>query len=87
MRRMLRSIVLVWVTALFGLASGTSSLTQATYEVTIHNLTRGQLITPPLVVVHDSSTSLFSVGQPASMELATLAEEGIPRRRWRRQWA
>lgn len=60
------------------LASGAIGLAQDTYRVTVHNLTRGQLITPPLVVVHDSSTSLFSVGQPASAELATLAEEGNP---------
>ncbi len=78
MRKQMRPIFLVCVTALFGWATGASGLAQTTYEVTIHNLTRGQLITPPLVVVHDSSTSLFSVGHPASMELATLAEEGTP---------
>ena len=60
------------------LASGATGLAQDTFQVTVQNLTRGQLITPPLVVVHDSSTSLFSVGQPASAELATLAEEGNP---------
>lgn len=60
------------------LASGATGLAQDTFQVTIQNLTRGQLITPPLVVVHDGSTSLFSVGQPASAELATLAEEGNP---------
>ena len=60
------------------LASGATGLAQDTYQVTVHNLTRSQLITPPLVVVHNSSTSLFSVGQPASAELATLAEEGNP---------
>ena len=60
------------------LASGATGLARDTYQVTVRNLTRGQLIAPPLVVVHDSSTSLFSVGQPASAELATLAEEGDP---------
>lgn len=60
------------------LASGATGLAQDTFQVTVHNLTGSQLITPPLVVVHDSSTSLFTVGQPASAELATLAEEGNP---------
>lgn len=62
------------------LASGATGLAQDTFQVTVHNLTGSQLITPPLVVVHDSSTSPFTVGQPASAELATLAEEGDPMR-------
>ena len=77
MKKTMKQMALGCLAVMFGLAS-TVALAQTTYEVTIHNLTRGQLITPPLVVVHDSSTSLFSVGQPASMELATLAEEGNP---------
>ena len=69
---------MVCIIVSLALASGATGLAQDTFKVTIHNLTRGQLITPPLVVVHDRSTSLFSVGQPASAELATLAEEGNP---------
>ncbi len=55
MRQVLRSMVLVVVTALFGLAAGSSNLAQTAFEVTIHNLTRGQLNTPPVVLVHDGS--------------------------------
>lgn len=69
---------LVCGTVLLGLVASASGLAQTTYEITIQNLTRNQVITPPLVVVHDADTSLFSVGEPASPELATLAEEGNP---------
>ncbi|HRD65398.1 MAG TPA: spondin domain-containing protein [Candidatus Competibacter sp.] len=46
------------------------------YEVTITNITRGSLFTPILVASHRSGVSLFSLGEPASPELATLAEGG-----------
>jgi hypothetical protein len=46
------------------------------YEVKITNLTRGQQFTPILAASHMPSVSLFQLGQPASSELATLAEEG-----------
>jgi hypothetical protein len=46
------------------------------YEVTITNITRGQTFTPFLVVSHAPSIRLFTLGEPASMELATLAESG-----------
>ncbi len=46
------------------------------YEVTITNITRGAFFTPILVASHRSGVSLFALGQPASAELATLAEGG-----------
>ncbi len=46
------------------------------YEVTITNLTRGQQFTPILVASHREGVKLFTLGRPASSELATLAEEG-----------
>lgn len=46
------------------------------YTVTITNLTQGQSFTPILGVTHDDRASLFSVGMPASDELATMAEGG-----------
>lgn len=48
------------------------------YEVTITNVTKGQIFAPALVVTHDGTFSLFELGEPASMELAHLAEEGDP---------
>ena len=46
------------------------------FEVTITNLTRGQQFTPILVASHKEGVSLFTLGSPASPELAILAEEG-----------
>jgi len=48
------------------------------YEVTITNLTRGQVFSPPIVISHDSSFRLFTLGEAASPGLALLAEEGMP---------
>jgi len=46
------------------------------YEITVTNLTSGQIFTPLLAVSHRSGVSLFTPGQVASSELATLAESG-----------
>ncbi len=46
------------------------------YEVTITNITKGQTFTPTLLVTHKSDISLFTTGEPALDELATLAESG-----------
>lgn len=48
------------------------------YEVTITNLTRGQVFSPPIVIVHNRDFNLFKFGDAASVELAALAEEGDP---------
>jgi hypothetical protein len=47
------------------------------YMVTITNLTYDQIISPPVVVVHDGRFSLFQPGQQAGSELAALAEDGM----------
>lgn len=49
-----------------------------TYAVTITNLTRGQVITPPAVIVHRAGFKLFEVNGEASEGLAVLAESGNP---------
>lgn len=46
------------------------------YRVTVTNLTKKQVITPPLVISHQSSFKLFKFGHPASAGLAALAEGG-----------
>ena len=46
------------------------------YEVTVTNLTRGQRFTPILVATHVSGYNLFRLGEAASPQLRTLAEEG-----------
>ena len=47
------------------------------YRVTITNLTYDQIISPPVVVVHDGRFSLFQPGHASSDELAALAEDGM----------
>jgi len=54
----------------------TSSFGGSMYEVTITNVTRGSFFTPILVASHRSGVELFTLGQPASPELAILAEGG-----------
>ena len=49
---------------------------EAEFEVTITNLTRDQQFTPILVATHKAGVRLFTPGDPASTELATLAETG-----------
>jgi hypothetical protein len=50
---------------------------ERTFEVTITNVTRGQIVSPPLVVAHDDSISLFTPGEAASEPLAQIAEDAV----------
>jgi len=45
------------------------------YEVTITNLTRGQIFSPVFAVTHNYNKSLFTTGEAASPELAALAQD------------
>jgi len=58
-------------------ADGNHHHRRAVYEVTVTNVTYGQIFTPLLVVAHHSRVSLFEVGQAASSDLEALAEEGM----------
>lgn len=46
------------------------------YEVTITNITKGQVFSPPVLVTHNRDVALFEVGTPALDELAIVAEDG-----------
>lgn len=46
------------------------------YQVTVTNLTAGQPLSPAAVVIHDTSWRAFTLGEPASVPLETLAEAG-----------
>lgn len=48
----------------------------AFYEIRVTNVTRGQSFTPIMIAVHKPGVKFFTVGQPASTELAALAEGG-----------
>ena len=61
------------------IALGVSSPAQADgrrFEVTITNLTAHQVFTPIMVASHRKGVQLFTLGQPASVELEILAEAG-----------
>lgn len=47
-----------------------------TFEVRVTNLTSGQSFTPLLVVSHTHRVALFELGEPASTEVAIMAEAG-----------
>jgi hypothetical protein len=45
------------------------------FEVTITNLSRGQIISPAFAFTHNGRETLFTSGEPASAELAALAQD------------
>ncbi|MDA0676644.1 MAG: spondin domain-containing protein [Chloroflexi bacterium] len=48
------------------------------YEVSITNITRSQILSPAVVATHSGSlTPLFTLGSPASAELAGVAEDAM----------
>jgi hypothetical protein len=47
-----------------------------TYEVTITNVTKGQIFTPVLAATHKSDIAFFEAGMPALPQLELLAEDG-----------
>lgn len=63
----------VWLTSD---ASAMGKNATRTYEVTVTNLTRGQVISPPFVVAHTSEMEpLWRSGEAASAGLAAIAED------------
>lgn len=64
------ALLLVIFSSLFAMA-------QQRVSVTITNITKGQIISPPIAVAHNSDIQLFELGQPASASLAALAEDGM----------
>jgi len=48
----------------------------ATYRITIINLTPGQAFTPPVIATHSRSINIFTLGEEASMLVQEVAENG-----------
>jgi len=74
--RSLSSLALAVFVGVAGVQARASDDEGSRYEITVTNVTRGQQFTPILAASHRAGVSLFSPGDPASSELATLAEEG-----------
>ncbi|MBX2880830.1 MAG: spondin domain-containing protein [Granulosicoccus sp.] len=51
-------------------------ITPASFQISATNLTTGQPFSPPLLILHDGSYQLFSVGESAGNGLEVLAEGG-----------
>ena len=69
--------------ALYGLTLGAAPtdaqmMDNRVYEVTITNLTTGQLLSPPVLAAHRADYSVFGVGEKASEGIWTVAEQGNP---------
>ena len=69
--------VLVVVLLLNGVSFADSEQRARRYEVTITNISRGQIFSPPIVISHDENFRLFTLGAPASPQLYPLAEDGL----------
>ena len=69
------ALIAILTVGIAGIPESNAAKTQM-YEVTVTNITPGQPITPPLLVVHSKDVSLFTVGEKASDELQQLAENG-----------
>ena len=66
---------LVWLVGV-GLLSANSSQQDRWVEVSITNLTRGQVLSPVFMAVHHRDAGpLYALGQPASEALAKMAED------------
>lgn len=73
----MKNKILVMVAALLASTAGLAGDNgMKTYAVTVTNITPGQTFTPLLMVTHSKRISLFTPGEAASPELATIAESG-----------
>jgi hypothetical protein len=77
MNRLITSSAITLMVMCGILVSGVADAKDKTtrYEVTITNITRGQIISPPIVISHNKDFQLFSLGVSAPPGLAELAED------------
>lgn len=77
MKRLTVGIAITLIVVFGMLAAGTAHAKDkvSVYEVTVTNITRGQIISPPIVISHNRHFELFSLGDPATPGLAELAED------------
>jgi hypothetical protein len=74
--RIIGITLLMAALALAFVVPASASLPDRTYRVTITNLTRGQPLTPVAVATHRTSVDAFTVGEPASLGVKEIAENG-----------
>jgi hypothetical protein len=71
-----RVIGLIALLAFAWCAPAQGSEPTAGYELTIRNTNPGQNFSPPVIVLHTPDYRLFELGEPATVELWRLAEDG-----------
>ena len=76
MRATTRALAVLALAGTIGFAGAALADNGNTYEVTVTNITQGQVFTPLLVVAHQPGVGLFELGSAASAELEELAEMG-----------
>lgn len=74
--RSIRGLMLVAGVTALGAAALAPSAMAREYEVTITDRTSGQPLTPPVVATHRGKHAVFDVGQPASVGVREIAENG-----------
>jgi hypothetical protein len=79
MKRLNVRLAIALITVCGILVSGVAYAKDKTtrYKVTITNITRGQIFSPPIVISHKKDFRLFSLGKPAPTGLPELAEDGM----------
>lgn len=73
----MRVFLLIVGILVFGFNS-VSAAESMMYRVSITNLTKGQVMTPPVVIVHRPPFALFTLGEEASEGLKRQARDGDP---------
>jgi hypothetical protein len=72
----MKKTILVLLAAMLASTAALADGGMRTYAVTVTNMTAGQTFTPLLMVTHSKDIQLFTAGDPALPELATIAESG-----------
>jgi len=72
----MRTLSLLLVIFILGFSTAQAQ-ESGVYRATITNLTYGQMLTPPALVVHDETVSIYTLGEEASEGLKALAKEGV----------
>ncbi|UCD78182.1 MAG: spondin domain-containing protein [Desulfobacterales bacterium] len=76
MKQFISGVIVFFIVLAIVPASEASYSKQAqSYKVTITNITRGQIISPPLVISHSRDFRLFNLGEEAMHGLDRLAED------------
>lgn len=76
MKLSLKRIISIGFIALLAFSPFAQASDTGMYEVSVTNLTRGEVFTPILVATHKKASPLFTLGTPASDELIAVAESG-----------